>query len=40
MLATPTVVQPVVVIKPVNPLKGGIGLEIISLHVQTFTIHV
>ncbi len=39
-LTTPTIVQPVVVVKPVNPLRGGTCLEIISLRVQTFTIHV
>jgi hypothetical protein len=37
-LATPTIVQLVVVIKPINPLRGGTCLKIISLHVQTFTI--
>ncbi len=37
-LATSIVVQPVVVIKPVNPLRGGTCLKIISLHVQTFMI--
>jgi hypothetical protein len=38
VLATPSMVQPV--IKLINPLKGGIGLEIIPLPVQTFIIHV
>jgi hypothetical protein len=30
---TPTIVQLVVVTKLVNPLRGGIGLKILSLHV-------
>ncbi len=34
----PFVVQPVT--KPVSPLRGGTSLEIIPLHVQTFTISV
>ncbi len=33
-------VQHVAITKPVSPLKGGIGLEIIPLLVQIFTIHV
>jgi hypothetical protein len=36
--AMPFVVQPVT--KPVSPLRGGTSLEIIPLHVQTFTISV
>ncbi len=36
--STPSMVQHV--IKLVSPLRGGIGLETIPLHVQTFTIHV
>jgi hypothetical protein len=36
--ATPFVVQPVT--KLVSPLRSGIGLEIITLLVQTFIIHV
>jgi hypothetical protein len=35
---TPFVVQPIP--KLISPLKGGIGLEIIPLPIQTFTIHV
>ncbi len=34
----PSMVQPVT--KLISPLKGGIGLEIIPLLVQTFIIHV
>jgi hypothetical protein len=37
VLATPSMVQ--LVTKLVSPLKGGTRLEIIPLHVQTFTIH-
>jgi hypothetical protein len=33
-------VQPIATTKPIGPLRGGIGLKIIPLHVQTFTIHV
>jgi hypothetical protein len=33
-----SIVQPFVITKPISPLKGGIGLEILLL-VQTFTIH-
>jgi hypothetical protein len=36
--AMPFVVQPIAITKPVSPLRGGIGLKIIPLHVQTFTI--
>jgi hypothetical protein len=36
VLATPSMVQ--LIIKLVSPLKGGIGLEIIPLPIQTFTI--
>jgi len=36
--ATPFVVQPIVINKPVSPPKGGTCLKIIPLHVQTFTI--
>jgi hypothetical protein len=35
---TSFMVQPI--IKPVSPLRSGTCLEIIPLHVQTFTIHV
>jgi hypothetical protein len=35
--AIPSIVQPVT--KLVSPLKGGIGLEIIPLHVWIFIIH-
>jgi hypothetical protein len=34
----PFVVQ--LVTKPINPLRGATGLEIIPLHVHTFTIFV
>jgi hypothetical protein len=34
----PFVVQPIAITKPLSPLRGGIGLEIIPLPVQTFTI--
>jgi hypothetical protein len=35
---TPIVVQNVVTTKPVSPFRGGIGLKIIHLLVQIFTI--
>jgi len=35
---TPFMVQHVATIKLVSPLRGGTCLEIIPLHVQTFTI--
>ncbi len=38
VLATPSVVQ--LVTEPINPLRGATSLEIIPLHVQTFTIFV
>jgi hypothetical protein len=38
VLAMPFVVQ--LVTKPINPLRGATGLEIIPLHVHTFTIFV
>jgi hypothetical protein len=38
VLVTPSMVQPV--IKPISPLRGGMGLEIIPLLVQTYIIHV
>jgi hypothetical protein len=37
VIATPFMVQ--LVTKLVSPLKGGTCLEIIPLHVQSFTIH-
>jgi hypothetical protein len=40
VLATPFVVQLIVITKPISPLRGITCLEIIPLHVQTFTIHV
>ncbi len=36
-LATPFVVQLITTSKPISPLRSGIGLEIIPLLVQTFT---
>jgi hypothetical protein len=36
VLTTPFVVQPIT--KIVNPLRGGMGLELIPLPIQTFTI--
>jgi hypothetical protein len=35
---TPAMVQPIT--KLVSPLRGGIGLKIIPLPIQSFTIHV
>jgi len=40
VLATPFVVQRILITKPISPLRGITCLEIIPLHVQTFTIHV
>jgi len=40
VLATPSMVQHVAITKLVSPLKGGIGLQIKPLLIQTFTIHV
>jgi hypothetical protein len=34
-----SIVQPIVIIKPISPLRGGTCLEI-PLLVQTFTIHI
>ncbi len=34
--ATPSVVQPIAITNPFSPLRGGIGLEIIPLPIQTF----
>ncbi len=39
-LATPSMVQPVTTTKLVSPQRGGIGLEIIPLLVQSFSVHV
>jgi hypothetical protein len=36
----PFVIQLITITKPISLLRGGIGLEIIPLHVQTFIIHV
>ncbi len=36
ILALPSMVQ--LVTQPISPLRGGISLEIIPLHVHTFTI--
>jgi len=40
VLATPFVVQLIVITKPISPLRGITCLEIIPLHVPTFTIYV
>jgi hypothetical protein len=34
---SPFVIQPIVITKPISPLRGGIHLEIIPLLVQTFS---
>jgi hypothetical protein len=33
-----SMVQPIGITKPINPLKGGNFFKIIPLHIQTFTI--
>jgi hypothetical protein len=33
VLATPFVVQPIAITKPISPQRGGTSLEIIPLHV-------
>jgi len=38
VLATPFLVQPIAITKPISPLRGGTCLKIIPLHVQTFAI--
>jgi hypothetical protein len=36
----PSMVQPIAITKLVSPLRGGRGLEVIPLPIQTFTIFV
>jgi hypothetical protein len=38
VLAKPYMVQPIAITKAISPLRGGISLEIIPLHVRTFSI--
>ncbi len=38
--ATPFVVQPIAITKPISPQRGGTCLEIIPLHVQVYIVHV